>query len=1290
MPLQSDNLIMVGLGVLGDVPPHPIQPTLPNGIHLRWQPGDGIDFPWHGYFLFRRPHNDGQPICIASTFDPAWPVGFLGNYQMQAALPDGVLSSDTALRLTEGFLAAGAREFDLRNRNHLLFALPAGRYARRFEITLGFGPGGGGEPGDPEDEDPKDPKGDDSKEEDPKEEDPKEEEIPGDGGLGENAGCLGGFLRPFGRVIGTWLQPRPVTPGQTTGSGAGSGATPAGPAASLMIWGYDDGVWVQIASASGSPGQRVKVSLEADRMDSVKIMGGDAVLIDICYVPVDQGWNVGWAVIPGFVYPMCLPTAKAGYPCPGRPATDGAAEALALQRVRYGLSAPWSGPPVQDLREAMDGMVANGPPPFGLPMVDRTGTYSDATDPDAPTMPDQRPYDLIMLGAINPAIAQMAGLYYIDDPEPQATGPSAGAYDYLLLADHAGLYQGQASVALAALANPLPANVDGWICYGLRKKSAAPLPVPTELKAFALPGAATNPALIAADKIHAAGLHWKIEETPDGDLLPGAHVGYHVWRAGPIAQPNAAVAPSAHTHITANRMVMVSVPETGPAVQQYASDWPQMPLHKVDTELQEGWYAYLARGMDIFGRISGPSAPASWRQWGPEPSPRPWYYANPVGDREVNPWAVRLLCKTPPPAVPGVQAWTLDPLDPGLEDGPNGIYHAWRALGWWNNLAAADKPRKAGLKVRWLWNAEQMLAAPRTREFRIYVSPGTNPVAGYENPLNWPARFYVVDYTANFTNVVDLSTNTVVGRQYEVLLPHDAASSDFPDLIMEPTDADPVVYANVAVTAADDRTHTLDDAKWAVGVWGGSLRFGNEGPIGSTAKITRVLRSPPPAPPLIGADDKVWATEADYHGISRYTVHWARPATPSQKVHIFRAVDDALFRHDWERRRVAGAHVFTTTDVDPFAVAGGWDNAADKAFVADQLTDLDTVKTLDFDADPAVRAAYDGLGERALRVLASLPDNAEAFVQTTWEPLDPAVAENADRAGPDGLPTYVPNSNWGAWVAELDGRASNRYFFRAAYVNSAHDVGPMGPSSPAVYLHKVEPPRRVAITRVASGQLEITVAWYHNREPDFAEFRLYRADDERQARDRRLMRMLTTIAKADVDYAMPEVSFTDADGLVGGRTYRYVLTSVDAKGNESLGSEAAAMAVDSAPPIAPFWLEQTWLVERASDLALLPWPGDGVVPANHAPVLRLGWMTEIPEPRFRVSRRQENDANWRLQSGAQSPDPAGGNTFGFVWLDRTADPGLVRGYRIRVSGSSGLWSQDRELIVSRPLWVEAV
>ena len=1296
MTLQGDNLAMVGLGVLGDLPPHPIQPILPDGIHLRWAFDPELGFPWHGYHLFRRPHRPGKPICIARHWR-SWaeepPDAFT------QALPEGEISSDSQLTLASA--PGGGAGIDLRRRTYLRFDLPEDRPARSFQLRIGF----------------------------PLDKPTKQAEV-----------VSGRKDRPVG--LRTRLVPVPEQVEEPT---------QPNPFASPRAVAFDRGT--PVASVDLAPGSAATATatLAADRMDRIEISGGWAVLIDLCFVPVDQDAGEGWGLIPGFPYPLCLPTAAQGYACKNRPATQAQAESMALGRIRYGAPAAWSGARITQLCGVLDSLAVNPPAVGGEEMAERSGSWSDTLgDPEMPVMPDQRPLDLVLMGAINPAVAQMVGLYWIDDPERRAASPASSgetatgrpraraaelvegppgppvdvfrreepapgaaagrsraaathdraaaaatmqekaaivtaqdkaavpddrgspapsaAYDYLLLADHSDRYHGEPAEALAALAQPLPDDVDAWICFNLRKQKAAPLPMPQDVAVFALPGGATDPATIAQDLVSAAGLRWRIEESGEGDLLPGAAIGYHIWRA-PLgtATPSAPPPFSAYTHVTASGMVMVAAPSPAPGGQARPSDWPPWPMHKIDGRLAEGWYSYRVSGMDIFGRIGLMSAPAEWRQWSPEPKPRPWYYSGPASNAQVHPYAVRLLVKTPPPVVPGVEAWTLDPLDPDLAG--EAAYDQWNALGWWNALPAADKPKRAGLRVRWRWDPEQMAQAPRTREFRLYLSPGGEPVPGHNDPLAWPQRVYAVDAATHFTPVLGANLAPTGGRQYEVLLPEDAAGQAFPGVDLEPTDLVPIVYAHVAVSAADDRTHSADQSKWAAGAWGG--RFGNEGRIGNAAKIFRVLRSPPPAPPLVGADDKVWATRADYHGVSRYTFRWAKPGA-GRKVHIFRSVDDNLFRTDWERRQSAGAAAFQAADVAPF----GWNPSEQAAVLAELGAPLDMVKALDWDDDPAVRAAYEALSERALRVLASFPGNDDAFVQTTTEPLDPADPAHADRAGPDARAPYTPNPAWGAYVAEIDGKAANRYFFRAAYVNAAHIMGPLGPSSPAVYLPKVAPPRVPAITKVTSGELSITLEWAHNREPDFAEYRVYRADDERQARDSRLMARVATIARTNVDMTKPGVAWTDSAGLIGGRTYLYAVTGADEKGNECVPSAMVqAVAVDSRLPEPPLWIEMTWLARTDADGALADWPTDGGLPLGASPALRLVWASDAPDPTFEVSRQLPGRVLWELVPGPIVPaeDP-------YCHQLVVGDADLASGvrYRVRVRSLAGNWSSASE------------
>ena len=50
---NEDALAMVALSILHDPRPHPHQPILDDGVHLRWFPGANRGFPLKGgYFCF--------------------------------------------------------------------------------------------------------------------------------------------------------------------------------------------------------------------------------------------------------------------------------------------------------------------------------------------------------------------------------------------------------------------------------------------------------------------------------------------------------------------------------------------------------------------------------------------------------------------------------------------------------------------------------------------------------------------------------------------------------------------------------------------------------------------------------------------------------------------------------------------------------------------------------------------------------------------------------------------------------------------------------------------------------------------------------------------------------------------------------------------------------------------------------------------------------------------------------------------------------------------------------------
>jgi hypothetical protein len=67
-PVPSLALAMVALGIVEDKPLNSLQPALIDGVHLRWGFSHGPDgkpgFPWHGFYLFRRPTRDSDTACL--------------------------------------------------------------------------------------------------------------------------------------------------------------------------------------------------------------------------------------------------------------------------------------------------------------------------------------------------------------------------------------------------------------------------------------------------------------------------------------------------------------------------------------------------------------------------------------------------------------------------------------------------------------------------------------------------------------------------------------------------------------------------------------------------------------------------------------------------------------------------------------------------------------------------------------------------------------------------------------------------------------------------------------------------------------------------------------------------------------------------------------------------------------------------------------------------------------------------------------------------------------------------
>lgn len=1297
---------MLGLGVLSNQPANPYQPPLVDGIHLRWAVPNDLGFPWHGFYLFRRPAQTGRPLCLSSITGGLKKGDWPENKHYTAI---GKLTSDTHLVMTNEFAPANQVEFALDGRKYLRFDLPEGELARRLELRIGFRsercldfgklieltvpPRSRGRSAPPSATRPNplkltgsvtfEVKGNDGQ----PISNTQFELINTIGGPLVGLGCEHGLtiqlpvpcnsvellvtllpallpantaftfeafdkannkvdtkkLNPVASVTEIPNQPRRTHTINLTGQNiVRIQVSSMGNAVRLHRICADnfniDGnrvlaqgtvffgtTPIRTFKITGQSGQIVSTSIEGDNISAVEIAPVQGSLVDLCYVPVAQGATQGWDLLSDFKYPMGLPVAQPDYPC-----SVPNPQSL-LNRVHYQLPADWDVSTFTELHDQLVDLVAGGP--NGAPMADRIFAAPPATsnppDPNPPKLSTFHILDMVLLGSLHPALAQLVGLYWVDQ-----TAARDQAYDYLIVADHTGAGQHDAATTLATIQSSGFTKLDGFIVFNKTLSETSTLEVPRGLQTHELPGGTFPDAQGHLPQwSNNAGLRWDVGWDDSGSLLPGYAVMYLIWRAdqGNAATPNTAAASDLITKIPPDKAKPVLVTEPripNGLVPERSPDWPALPLHFIDRNLPDGWYSYEVVGVDLFGRHSPNSAPSQ----------------------------ILVRDKIPPPMPTAVAADALDPDDP--------YFHKSDAYqDWYNSLDPLARDTLIGLRVRWIWTPAHQRQAPDTSEFRIYFHPSEVLPPDQDQALQWQDRYYVVGYNENF-KIDPLSGD----RVYEIFLPP-ATAPVLTSLPLNPSLTEPVVYAHIGVSAADDKTHTADGR--TNGDWGS--RNGNEGSVGAPARIYRVWRQPPPPPGDVFTGDRLFASPADYYDRSFFTYRWQ----PQQhlKLHVFRALDDAIFKADWSRRPSALPLAESQLDLFP----AGWNQATRQA-IAHKLNHLDSFTPVE-DRTAEAMAYYRKLSDAALRVLAGLPTSESAFVQVTINPLDPN--DNTNRLGPDLPEDFILDPNERAFIDTLDGRATNRYFYRAAMVDAGHNLGPLGLSSPPVYLPNVVP-RQPLWTGSELGDNNATLFWVSNREDDLVEYQIFRADSPVDARDIRLMQKIHTVTVAAVAPRQrpATTSWTDSS-LTGGSKYLYRIVAVDVAGNVSTPSEThTVLAIDTRIPDPPVWLDTSWVL-RHTDNGIEDWPADGVIVAGMSPALRLVWSSETAGATFFVTRRARDERVWQSFAGTGAYQQIAPTEFRFY--DDNVSPEQNYTYRIRVTSLTGVPSIEyREIEVARP------
>jgi hypothetical protein len=322
--------------------------------------------------------------------------------------------------------------------------------------------------------------------------------------------------------------------------------------------------------------------------------------------------------------------------------------------------------------------------------------------------------------------------------------------------------------------------------------------------------------------------------------------------------------------------------------------------------------------------------------------------------------------------------------------------------------------------------------------------------------------------------------------------------------------------------------------------------------------VLEIPPEPPTQPSFESAVD--YATPPNYDGKSKYTVRFVHPGK-NRRVHVYRALDKAVFRTDWERRRAGEAtRELDATDVSQFPpYRRDNDSSPRREAIRDEIASLHDAVS----AESTFAEAFDhyrDLEPDVIQTLAGLPSTAEAYAKQTIDPLDPDKYPNMkgpDFEKGDPGPGYETDSGnqLCAWVDSFDGQTRRRYFYRTATVNEAGQRSDelSYPTQPVQAVDTVAPtspsPNRITAGHhkpEESDDRAITLRWDPSPERDTVKYRVYHTFEAESKRDIRLMEKVATVSQSDDDSLV--WSDTNRHPM---RTHFYRITAIDGNGNES-------------------------------------------------------------------------------------------------------------------------------------------
>lgn len=274
--------------------------------------------------------------------------------------------------------------------------------------------------------------------------------------------------------------------------------------------------------------------------------------------------------------------------------------------------------------------------------------------------------------------------------------------------------------------------------------------------------------------------------------------------------------------------------------------------------------------------------------------------------------------------------------------------------------------------------------------------------------------------------------------------------------------------------------------------------------------IVAVNRKRPPQGPKPTA---VIHKKADYYDQCKVEVSW--PATEGDyiKYKLYRANDSAIYTRDLEQRRTRQGFY---KEFDPAEVVrddpdfGDWlETLNPPLFLNDLFPEKDTAawNNVTHVWRKWADRFYPALDNEELNAIGIRAGNEKAFVLITGKPITET--------------NYVDTINGVVW---------NRYYYRLRLQNAAlAESSIWGPLSDAEVPPMAMAPRTPVFTKVEAGDRQITLHWSLNREPDFKEYHLYRAETKRELED---LRWWTTDTDPRIIANIPDPRITTEDRAI--------------------------------------------------------------------------------------------------------------------------------------------------------------